>query len=964
MKKLISAILTVTFILTQCGIGIAAPMYNKVGQNLRADIIEGEGNAIGDIGAELQGNRGYVTASTIGGGLTDGFAFLRRNAKAKKGAVEQISGAINGQSLEVSLEGLVDKIFDTLPLNGTTGDICDFSAAEVRLKGRGILVPFVSEISVTGVGSGREEVIGLVVWETQGARRLSYYNGEDETFEAIIPARAAGETTDAGAIGWRVWPGITSSIRGIRDYVLSLKQTRQLFSIRLSKPVYPGIGTTPYPVVKPSNPLPPKPSRPTFFDDLIYKYGFAVDKAAKKPSLYRGSKTGAWTAEVNVKSNTVVIKNSSYSDGINPPFILREDAIRFRTFEFDQYCKSLGYKDEDLEWVVQNYSDGKEPRKIYRVFRNQSIGGIALSTDGKVFRLGENAPVTLEEYSGKRLALWQNTGWDVTVDTGGNFCLRAPGVKEEKWSPFEVKYIGRDSNGGLLVSFIDGTEKRFAAQLRDNPRVATSYFGKPVFVYADAVGAQAAVTARAVGVRQDPKFEETKDGFLRIRIGLRDWLLGPRGDVYIAETLELAEPDDVPQNILSYEDARRFLNDALVKEAKQVLGAPRISFVADVVRMLRDEYGILTNEVDLKELWAHLDKIRQYADAVGAAAVGLGDVRVLVVDDEFGPRESIYWSLATKGVPKNNITKVPDVAAAIDFISKNPVDVVITDWKMPGQNGDVLIEHIAANFGDRLPVILLAAVADQRDVSELAPEQQAIVKGIVGKPFNRNDLYASIEKAVPSLAAAVGDDVSNMTLAEVRKEFSTTNLALEQVQSQLDRIVAEEKPAEEVSFLELQRAQLIARVNVLQAELNTWQGKDAVSVLSAVREEVRNLDTSVPGFPLPATISILLVTDMRGEPVKDIIKTIELAAGELKLAHVNIVPFDVNSVEGGATQVINSINEEARKIGASRIIIRIDNDTMGIAASFSQLSGSMGVIVVDVSGLDAKAAGEAIKTSL
>jgi len=92
MKKLISSIVTIAFILTQCGLGMAAPVYNKVGQNLRQDNPGEPADASGKPGKTVQdmatafasgGNDGYVnvSASADGAPAMSRRDFLREGAK-------------------------------------------------------------------------------------------------------------------------------------------------------------------------------------------------------------------------------------------------------------------------------------------------------------------------------------------------------------------------------------------------------------------------------------------------------------------------------------------------------------------------------------------------------------------------------------------------------------------------------------------------------------------------------------------------------------------------------------------------------------------------------------------------------------------------------------------------------------------------------------------------------------------
>jgi DNA-binding NtrC family response regulator len=67
------------------------------------------------------------------------------------------------------------------------------------------------------------------------------------------------------------------------------------------------------------------------------------------------------------------------------------------------------------------------------------------------------------------------------------------------------------------------------------------------------------------------------------------------------------------------------------------------------------------------------------------------DKQVLFVDDEEGVRRSWQRFLQERGVPT---TTAPDGASAIDQLSREPVDVVVSDMRMPGKNGLELLEWL------------------------------------------------------------------------------------------------------------------------------------------------------------------------------------------------------------------------------------------------------------------------------
>ena len=69
--------------------------------------------------------------------------------------------------------------------------------------------------------------------------------------------------------------------------------------------------------------------------------------------------------------------------------------------------------------------------------------------------------------------------------------------------------------------------------------------------------------------------------------------------------------------------------------------------------------------------------------------------KILVVDDSEDMLEVLRRNLNLKGYKTFTVTNVGD---AIKMLESTPVDLVITDLKMPGVGGIELIKHIRANY--------------------------------------------------------------------------------------------------------------------------------------------------------------------------------------------------------------------------------------------------------------------------
>jgi DNA-binding NtrC family response regulator len=88
----------------------------------------------------------------------------------------------------------------------------------------------------------------------------------------------------------------------------------------------------------------------------------------------------------------------------------------------------------------------------------------------------------------------------------------------------------------------------------------------------------------------------------------------------------------------------------------------------------------------------------------------LGNSQVMFVDDEEGVRTSWQRFLQDRGVAT---TTAPDGASAIDQLSRHPVDVVVSDLRMPGKDGLELLEWLHERQPDTR-FIMLTGYGDTR----------------------------------------------------------------------------------------------------------------------------------------------------------------------------------------------------------------------------------------------------------
>ncbi|QDU95433.1 response regulator [Lignipirellula cremea] len=122
--------------------------------------------------------------------------------------------------------------------------------------------------------------------------------------------------------------------------------------------------------------------------------------------------------------------------------------------------------------------------------------------------------------------------------------------------------------------------------------------------------------------------------------------------------------------------------------------------------------------------------------------------RFLIADDSGTMRKIIIRSLNALGV--TDIVEAADGEQAIALFAKQPFDMVLTDWNMPGKSGLEVVQAIRT-AGSKIPVMLITTEGEK---SRVVQAIQAGVTDYVVKPFDSEKLRAKIDKHLSQLADA------------------------------------------------------------------------------------------------------------------------------------------------------------------------------------------------------------------
>lgn len=118
--------------------------------------------------------------------------------------------------------------------------------------------------------------------------------------------------------------------------------------------------------------------------------------------------------------------------------------------------------------------------------------------------------------------------------------------------------------------------------------------------------------------------------------------------------------------------------------------------------------------------------------------------RILIVDDALDTAEVLRRNLELHGYA---VSAAPGTAQAVELLTQRPVDLVLTDLKMPGASGLELIRHVRANYRDTDVLMITGYPSVETAVS-------AIRSGAVNylaKPFTEQELLGAVRSALHSL---------------------------------------------------------------------------------------------------------------------------------------------------------------------------------------------------------------------
>lgn len=126
--------------------------------------------------------------------------------------------------------------------------------------------------------------------------------------------------------------------------------------------------------------------------------------------------------------------------------------------------------------------------------------------------------------------------------------------------------------------------------------------------------------------------------------------------------------------------------------------------------------------------------------------------RVLIVDDSAAMRGFVRRVVELSGFEADVYLEASDGKEALELLSANWVDVVLTDINMPNMNGEELLRSMGADETLRtIPAIVVSTDGTDLRRSRML---ELGARGYVRKPFTPEELRAKLEEVlgVPNIS--------------------------------------------------------------------------------------------------------------------------------------------------------------------------------------------------------------------
>ncbi|ALO47664.1 response regulator [Pseudohongiella spirulinae] len=120
-------------------------------------------------------------------------------------------------------------------------------------------------------------------------------------------------------------------------------------------------------------------------------------------------------------------------------------------------------------------------------------------------------------------------------------------------------------------------------------------------------------------------------------------------------------------------------------------------------------------------------------------------IRILLCDDATFIRDLIKRTVR-RFLPQCEVFEASDGRKAQSILNRQPIDLILSDWEMPGMSGEELLQWVRGEekFA-KVPFIMITSLGGKEHIMRAV---QAGVSDYLGKPFTPEELMHKVRKAL------------------------------------------------------------------------------------------------------------------------------------------------------------------------------------------------------------------------
>ena len=116
--------------------------------------------------------------------------------------------------------------------------------------------------------------------------------------------------------------------------------------------------------------------------------------------------------------------------------------------------------------------------------------------------------------------------------------------------------------------------------------------------------------------------------------------------------------------------------------------------------------------------------------------------KIVIIDDDENAIELLEYNFSKHGLYTICFS---DSVTAIKYLENNKVDMVVTDWMMPGKNGIELVESLKTGLNSDTKKFMVSCISDEKSINTAL---KTGISGYLTKPLKVVDFVQAIKTSL------------------------------------------------------------------------------------------------------------------------------------------------------------------------------------------------------------------------